>query len=706
MEDHYIVRLALRRGMITKDQLEEARQEKSSLSDRGIDRSLLFILEDLNYLSHLDLGRLRASTSSDRVRAMEVAGYLFEGRIGSGGMGDVYRGRTAEGRTAAIKLMPLAHSSDPEYAKRFRREMRLLEKIQHPHITQFYECGSMDERLYLIMEEVEGESLKARLSEKGPMTPAEVVLLMQQIASALAYAWNTHRIVHRDVKPSNIIIGPPRRGVNEPFCVKLCDFGLAKRVTPNDEPETALLTKSGMAVGTPHYMSPELATGSQIIEPLVDIYSLGATAYHGLTGKTLYTGATSEVIMRKHVSDIVNLRTIGIEHAPEKLRQLLVDMLAKDRAERICQWEVVIDRLDELPSLRDRHLATEPSIADESSGGMKKLLVSIAACIIILTSIAVFMLFQSGGGTRIIVTQPATFQMHLQQAEAVLHDGGDIEIQLESGVYAGPWYFTRRHSGLNIRATSSDVVVATGPEESSPVIYIDKDVKDFHLRSVRINGLSEHGLHIGKDSEVFLTGVTIERARSWAMRVVGAHVTAKGLRIHNCDGGIYATHEARVDVSDSVIHTAAESFHNKQSQVSIERVRLYSNNTAKNGEEVPILSQEAGALMLNTVWLSAKDGRIGIVANEVDCDWQRILVEGVHTGIRLQKSSLKRLVESTILAKKVGLNWTGTWDGKWFWSAQRIDAPTALLGSDITGLSTNGTGMNESYLSSIPLLTK
>ncbi len=222
-----MVQLALMNRYVTPTQIEEATREQQLLADRGVERSVWFLLLDLGFISDAQARDLRKHISSSSIRALEVDGYVLQGRIGSGGMGDVFRARNAAGEEAVVKLLSSKISANPEHARRFQREARAGLRLLHPHITRSLSAGEMEEQRYLIMELIKGPSLKQYIQESGKMGEADGLVLIWQISSALGYAWS-HGVLHRDVKPGNLMLAPPRPGLQEPFCAKVCDFGLAK----------------------------------------------------------------------------------------------------------------------------------------------------------------------------------------------------------------------------------------------------------------------------------------------------------------------------------------------------------------------------------------------------------------------------------------------------------------------------------------------
>ena len=342
MDDQRLVNIAVQKGLITREQVIKAEAERRVLEDRGLDASVLDLLLEKGQLNESDAWKIRKSVSSNALKALEVDNYVIQGRIGAGGMGDVFKGVNAEGQTVAVKLLSARFNSNEEYLRRFDREARAAMRLSHPHIAKTISSGTVNGIRYMLMELVDGPSLKVRIEEQGPLNEAEALVLMTQMAEALGYAWD-HGVLHRDVKPANIIVGPPRPGVDEPFCAKLIDFGLAKVWGTGDAKEESRggLTGAGLALGTPHYMSPEQASGQEDLDQRCDIYGLGASLYHALMGHTMYSGKNSEVIMFKQVSEQLDLNELRQMRIRSEIVELLRQMLVKNRHRRIGSWPLV-----------------------------------------------------------------------------------------------------------------------------------------------------------------------------------------------------------------------------------------------------------------------------------------------------------------------------------------------------------------------------
>jgi eukaryotic-like serine/threonine-protein kinase len=215
--------------------------------------------------------------------------FRLDEKIGSGGMSSVYRAfdPTLE-RWVAIKLMHRDISSDPDQLERFRREARAVAQLNHPHVVTVIDAGEDEGAPYIVFEYVEGETLKDRIRRSGRLPVAEAVAYAIEIGRALECA-HSHRLVHRDVKPQNVLIDPDGRA-------KVTDFGIARSL------EAQGLTAPGRVLGTTDYVSPEQALGHEVTEQS-DIYSLGIVLYEMLTGEVPFQADTQVAVAMKHVRE-------------------------------------------------------------------------------------------------------------------------------------------------------------------------------------------------------------------------------------------------------------------------------------------------------------------------------------------------------------------------------------------------------------------
>lgn len=244
--------------------------------------------------------------------------YRIVAPLGRGGMATVYRARDAAlERDVALKVLPAEFLHDPSFATRFRKEARVAASLEHPHVVPVYAFGIDQGQPWMAMRLLAGGTLADRLRQ-GPLPPAATVRILAEVAAALDDA-HARGVVHRDVKPANVLLD----GAGHAY---LADFGIARMLEGS-----SAATATGLVLGTPSYMAPEQAMGSKV-DRLADIYALGVVAFECLTGRVPYGGTTPVAILMKHVSEPVPEPTPG--EVPAALTPLLKRCLAKEPAER------------------------------------------------------------------------------------------------------------------------------------------------------------------------------------------------------------------------------------------------------------------------------------------------------------------------------------------------------------------------------------
>jgi len=288
-----------------------------------------------------------------------LGAYRVDGTIGSGSMGEVFRGvDTGLNRRVAIKILSEKHRDSPELRARFVREGRAVAAISHPNVVQVFATGSFDERPYIAMELLDGQDLGSAVEKGRPLTSLEAAHAVLDAAQGLCAA-SRAGLIHRDVKPSNLVR-------LEDGQVKVTDFGLAKPVDPGAEPA---LTAMGVVVGTPDYIAPEQARG-ETIDERVDIYALGGTLYFLLTGVPPFrTGKPAEdkylKVVARHLRNPPPDAAATNPGVDKELAELARLMMSKKPAERpayddlIARLTQIVARLDptsvpQLMSSRDR----------------------------------------------------------------------------------------------------------------------------------------------------------------------------------------------------------------------------------------------------------------------------------------------------------------------------------------------------------------
>ena len=258
----------------------------------------------------------------DRLKSALADRYTVEREIGSGGMATVYLAHDIEhDRRVAVKVLR------PELAatigsERFLHEIKITAQLNHPHILPLLDSGEADGFLYYVMPNMEGETLRDRLDCEGQLPIEDAIQTTSEVADALSHA-HSHDIVHRDIKPENIFLSAGQAVIG--------DFGIARAITAAGGER---LTKTGLAVGTVAYMSPEQARGESRIDGRSDVYALGCVVYEMLAGAPPFTGPSAQAIMARHSLDPVpSLRTVR-STIPEGLEQVILKALAKIPADR------------------------------------------------------------------------------------------------------------------------------------------------------------------------------------------------------------------------------------------------------------------------------------------------------------------------------------------------------------------------------------
>jgi serine/threonine protein kinase len=258
--------------------------------------------------------------------------YHLEARLGIGGMGTVYRARhLLIDRPVAVKVLNQRFVEDEAARTRFHREARAAGRLQHANAVTVTDFGeSQDGYVYLVMELLEGRTLREVLAKEAPLDAARSVSLMMQISAAVAAAHEAG-IIHRDLKPANIFIV---QRAEVPAVVKVLDFGIAKLAVESlDEDEPMTLTQIGAMIGTPRYMSPEQCDGAELT-PAADVYSLGVILYEMLTGTVPFSGSTPLAIAMKHISQVPCSPREIVSTIPPALEQVVLHTLEKRPQDR------------------------------------------------------------------------------------------------------------------------------------------------------------------------------------------------------------------------------------------------------------------------------------------------------------------------------------------------------------------------------------
>jgi eukaryotic-like serine/threonine-protein kinase len=342
--------IAVREGFAPRDAVRECLEIQTKLKSFGVEpKRIGEIMIEKGYLRDEDvraiidvqrLGGSRLESRSgitdlkSRVRnkankrtkkkikkVRNIPGYEVLDLLGEGGMGMVYRARQKSlDRIVALKILPASAAKETSFIKRFIAEARTVARLNHENIIAGIDVGEADGTYYFAMEHVEGESIAEIIERQGALEERFALQIAEQMSRALQHA-HKHGLVHRDVKPQNIL-------VTRNNLAKLCDLGLAKMQSENDTSPT------GVPVGTPHYLSPEQARGEADVDIRSDVYSMGATLYHMLTGHTPFDGQSPMVLMTKHLTEEPTPPRRRDSSISKSASDLVMRMMAKDKEDR------------------------------------------------------------------------------------------------------------------------------------------------------------------------------------------------------------------------------------------------------------------------------------------------------------------------------------------------------------------------------------
>lgn len=274
------------------------------------------------------------------LRSGDIVGdYLIAKRIGIGGMGEVYLAeQRSMMRSVALKVLNPDLYQDKTYLERFYREVRTLAQIEHPNVVKAIETGFDKDVCFFSMMYIDGKDMKERLDSSGRIPELDALHVILNVSDALRYVWKRHKIIHRDIKPANIILTADSE-------VKLMDLGISKIV--EKEEQSAGLTLAGMMVGSPYYVSPEQARAEKDIDFRADMYSLGATFYHMLTGQVPFDDDSTMVIIAAHLSKKApDPRSINSDIS-QKSARIIARMMEKKKDDRYPSWNEVIEDVED-----------------------------------------------------------------------------------------------------------------------------------------------------------------------------------------------------------------------------------------------------------------------------------------------------------------------------------------------------------------------
>ena len=346
-------RTAVRNGLVTQAEVDACK----GLKAKNPDKNLLELMVGAGVLTKGQATRLLREIG-DGPAKLEIPGYQIIERLGKGSMGMVYKARqTSVDRIVAVKVLLDSLAQDREFIDRFQREAKIAAKLQHNNIVNAIDAGSVGKLQYFVMEFVEGQTIKDLIDAGKIFEERKALEIVLSIADAMNHA-HQRGLIHRDIKPENIML--PKEGG-----AKLADLGLAR---PTSDEKWAS-SEAGLAIGTPYYISPEQVRGQVDVDIRADIYCLGGTLYHMVTGRVPYPGTSPNEVMKKHADE--NCVLTPPDHLNTKLSsglgEVVETMMAKNRENRYSNPE------DLMLDLRCLIAGERPMIAAQKADALSSL---------------------------------------------------------------------------------------------------------------------------------------------------------------------------------------------------------------------------------------------------------------------------------------------------------------------------------------------
>jgi serine/threonine-protein kinase len=360
-QDTLLGQIIVSKELATKEQVEDCLAMQSELAREQNHRSLADLLVENGYVTRSQVERLRPQVD-EQGGVQQIPGYQILSKLGAGAMATVFKAKQMSlDRMVAIKVLPKRMSENKEFVQRFYKEGRAAAQLNNANIVGAIDVGEANGFHYFVMEYVEGRTVFDKLEKGDRYSEKEALDITIQVCKALVHAHKAG-FIHRDVKPKNIMITPD--GV-----VKLADMGLAREASDKEAAEA----EAGKAYGTPYYISPEQIRGELDVDQRADLYSLGATFYHMVTGRVPFDAATPSAVMHKHLKE----ELVPPDHLNPDLSagvgEIIEVAMSKKRKGRYQSAEDMLGDLEHVargePPLIARKNYDLSSIADIEQGG-------------------------------------------------------------------------------------------------------------------------------------------------------------------------------------------------------------------------------------------------------------------------------------------------------------------------------------------------
>lgn len=354
--DSLVGRLVIDQGLATADEVKHCLALVRGAEDAS-GKTLSQLLVEQEYVTERQLIRLKERIEAERKG--KIPGYSAFTELGAGAMAKVYRAKqNSLDRLVAIKVLPKKYATNPQFIERFFNEGRAAAALNHPNIVQAFDVNNVGDLYYFVMEYVDGRTVHDDIQTKKRYAEADAINIVLQVAEALDHA-HGKGLIHRDVKPKNVMI--TKQGV-----VKLADMGLARAISDKEAAEA----EAGKAFGTPYYISPEQIRGERDIGPQTDIYSLGATLYHMVTGQVPFDGKNPSAVMHKHLkAPLVPPDHVNAKLSPG-IAEVIEMMMAKDANARYRSCKDLILDLRDVQAGKQPRLAHKDVLPESDVGSL------------------------------------------------------------------------------------------------------------------------------------------------------------------------------------------------------------------------------------------------------------------------------------------------------------------------------------------------
>lgn len=330
--DSLLGRLVIERGLATQAEIDAAFSALRAATNPT--RTFVDVLVDGQVVTRRQLARIRAESESDK-SVLRIPGYQMIRKLGAGAMASVYLAKQLSlDRLVAVKILPHRYSTDATFIERFYKEGKAAAKLSDPNIVGAFDVGQVGDQHYFVMEYVDGETVYDRIVRFKRLKDRDALTITRQVASALKHA-HAAGFIHRDIKPKNIMI-------TKANLVKLADLGLARAMSDKKSAEA----ERHQAFGTPYYISPEQIRGAIDLGPPADIYGLGATLYHMLTGRVPFEGRTPKDVMQSHLRKELTPPDQVVSGIGEGSAEIVEMMMKKSPRDRYQSADELLEDID------------------------------------------------------------------------------------------------------------------------------------------------------------------------------------------------------------------------------------------------------------------------------------------------------------------------------------------------------------------------